>query len=996
MTRFRLIIILSLWCCLPSAVSSQSCDRVVQAEEIQVLIRQGDFEGAKSWLEEHSSCSFDSTDYRQWLLDFEISRNLRKSRSSLRAAESAAALLDDNAPIRSRVAIHLALAEAFSMRRRVAEGHEQLALAKALLADTLSSSVIQGQLAYNEGGLLRHDPLQAEASRAAFREAIQLLSLTPDAEIFSRGLMLRNLGNNARNAGDFPQSVAYYQQELELYQANYPADHTEIAFAYYHIGAVYYELQDYQLALDNFLLSYNIWKDHSTTNNRYWRYLCEAIGDMYWELADRPNALQFYDLAAEVTTLVSLDSSGDLSLRADTLLSEGRPSEALFYYQRALDFRIANYGPEHPLSASCHTYVAKAKVANQDTLAALVDFQMAIMASARNFDIDNPYANPDPDTEVVNLGTLLEAVSGKGDLLLKIAQTEGDLEQLKFAASTLQLGIDLLERLRRKPLSEGGKLFWNQRCGQLIEAALQADLLLYEQTGEQHYLERAFLTTEKGNSFLLLSALRTEAAIAFANVPAMITEREHALRTSILAYEQKVLSEENRCQAARENQLDLWREKLSSLRIEYDQLLHQIEGEYPQFFGLKFAPIVSGLNDWQTILAQDNMALLSYFQGEDQLYAFLLSEDTIQSFQLIQRSVYQPLVQSFLELTNQPHSFIRDASNSYRRFCRTGHQLYELLLAPALAQCSQGIERLVIIPTADLAKIPFSLLLQTEAPSGDQPDYRSLPYLLRKYAVSYASSATIWLEASLQASLRSVDNYHGFATNVHTDSLNRLSPLNYATEEIVMGQRVFGGRTYLEAAATETIFRKQNKTAVLHLATHTLIDDELPLQSSLLLAADSLHDGYLQAFELYELSLNSQLAILSACATASGEWEQSEGLVGLERAFQYAGTPALLTTFWPVDDLASASMMQYFLEELSSGQAKDLALQQAQLRYLRTSDPATSIPYLWGAYRLTGDARPLRQQSKWVQYWWLLLLLVPGLLIARRKFLGREKINSAG
>ncbi len=157
------------------------------------------------------------------------------------------------------------------------------------------------------------------------------------------------------------------------------------------------------------------------------------------------------------------------------------------------------------------------------------------------------------------------------------------------------------------------------------------------------------------------------------------------------------------------------------------------------------------------------------------------------------------------------------------------------------------------------------------------------------------------------------------------------------------------------------------------------------MQTSLLLQADNTDDGQLRAYEIYGMDLAAQLVILSACATAQGQWEKSEGQLSLERAFQYAGSPSLLTTLWAVDDLASADLVQLFLQELKAGKPKDIALQQAQLQYLVQADPATAIPYLWGAHRLMGNAEALSLRPGW-RKWWVVGLFFIGLsLLARRR-----------
>jgi CHAT domain-containing protein len=117
----------------------------------------------------------------------------------------------------------------------------------------------------------------------------------------------------------------------------------------------------------------------------------------------------------------------------------------------------------------------------------------------------------------------------------------------------------------------------------------------------------------------------------------------------------------------------------------------------------------------------------------------------------------------------------------------------------------------------------------------------------------------------------------------------------------------------------------------------------------------------LQAWEIFEaMHLDTDLVTLSGCDTGSGRVLAGEGIIGLTRAFRYAGARSLLASLWKVPDESTARLMVDFYRHLERGAAKDEALRRAQLVLLRDPDqPAWHQPYFWAAFQLSGDPRPL-------------------------------------
>jgi CHAT domain-containing protein len=166
----------------------------------------------------------------------------------------------------------------------------------------------------------------------------------------------------------------------------------------------------------------------------------------------------------------------------------------------------------------------------------------------------------------------------------------------------------------------------------------------------------------------------------------------------------------------------------------------------------------------------------------------------------------------------------------------------------------------------------------------------------------------------------------------------------------------------LGAEATEERAKAIGKDVrYLHFATHGLLDEQSPLSSALALtppgdAAEGRDNGLLQAWEIFErVRLDADLVVLSACQTGLGKEMGGEGLVGLTRAFQYAGARSVLASLWSVADTSTADLMTKFYSFLRHGRSKDDALRRAQVALIKSAE--YSDPFYWAPFVLTGDWR---------------------------------------
>jgi CHAT domain-containing protein len=263
--------------------------------------------------------------------------------------------------------------------------------------------------------------------------------------------------------------------------------------------------------------------------------------------------------------------------------------------------------------------------------------------------------------------------------------------------------------------------------------------------------------------------------------------------------------------------------------------------------------------------------------------------------------------------------------------------LYQRLLAPA-REAIRG-DRLLIVPHDVLHYLPFGAL---RTPDGH--------WLVEDFVLGTVPSASV---------LKFLTGKGAHASDrilaIGNPDLGPAFDLHYAEREARAIAERFPSRTTVLTRAQATENRTKQlavQAGLLHFAVHGELSEQDPMSSALLLVPGQGEDGRLEVRELFALELGAQLVVLSACETGLGKLSRGDELVGLQRAFLYAGTPAVVTTLWKVDDRASYLLMRSFYEHLVA-QGPAAALRTAQ-RALLVTFPH---PYAWAAFGLTGAPR---------------------------------------
>jgi CHAT domain-containing protein len=430
--------------------------------------------------------------------------------------------------------------------------------------------------------------------------------------------------------------------------------------------------------------------------------------------------------------------------------------------------------------------------------------------------------------------------------------------------------------------------------------------------------DEAFAVAERSRSRNLIDILGRQRLSLSGSVDQELYDRQTRLKEQLL--EQENLS----VQATSPQERARYTQALEKLRGDYQDLLIDIERKRPELLALvKVNPTT--LADVRQLL-EPGVVLLSYYQLSDRLLLWKIERE-----------------QATLIVQNIPAKELSAKIASYRRMLQNleplekqSRELYDLLVRQPLAGSDQ-LRSVGIIPHGSLHYLAFATL-------SDGKDY-----LVDRQKLFYLPAASV-LKYTLAR--RSPDKKLHILAIGNPDLGNASLDLPFAEREAGTLRWNYPDVTTLtRERATESWIREHiSEFGVIHIASHGEFDPVNPLFSAIRLAKDGKSDGKLQAEEIFGLDIKADLVVLSACQTGLGDIRSGDDVVGMNRAFIFAGTHSLMSSLWRVSDVSTAIMMkQFYRNYLNYGKAESLAraMQHVKNRYPH--------PGYWGAFVLTGD-----------------------------------------
>ena len=451
----------------------------------------------------------------------------------------------------------------------------------------------------------------------------------------------------------------------------------------------------------------------------------------------------------------------------------------------------------------------------------------------------------------------------------------------------------------------------------------------------------AFAASERMRGRQMLDLLARGRITSAAGGRDSTSARQQDLRQQISDLTDALEGAGNRGRALRGPGLDVHstspvREALDAAQKAYAALLSDIRESDPSYSRLVRGETASW-RDVASRLAPDEV-LLEYLTTDSAAMVFVVTRDTIQAIEIdVSRRALTRLVDFTRQTMSRPPP--SPSGGLWRSPLR---RLAQILFAPAEASgLLKGKRALIIVPHGELHFLPFEALLIGSSPDG---------FLVERFKVTYAPSASLWLR--LGDRLRNSNGVLAFAP--------RVEALPASRQEVGAIGDIYGDKATVRvgAAASKRAFLAEAPTkSIVHIATYGVLNKDNPLFSFVEFAPEGKEDGRLEVHEVFALTLNARLIVLSACQTALGSGAISDvpagdDWVGLVQAFLYAGAGNVLATLWPVEDVATARFMSGFYRNLTAGRSESAALAEAQRVALR--DPRTAHPFYWAGFILSG------------------------------------------
>jgi CHAT domain-containing protein len=836
-------------------------------------------------------------------------------------------------------------------------------------------------IAANNNGLRNYETAIEYAD-----EGFKVANANPDyVDPENVGVLYQVKGSSLMATGDYNKGNLNFEKALEVFERNSLQSHERYISILDNLGTSFYYLGKFdkcsyyynkgiasRSGIDgmyiNLCYNYALILAEQKRGSEGEKVLEAALGrskrTTYGEIRD------YYDLLCKYADYlreynINLDKSREHYIDCYSYLSKN-PDDIILGTRIITGYAMVLYDLNKPMEAL-------------DTIQSLIVKNSTGFSPADLF--DNPgLSNLKPDKVVWDI------LGVKYKILRKLYSAEKRFEILESAAKTADLRIAVFDLIRIKIGEEGSRILLGETNRDAYLEGIESYNLCYTITGRPEFLEKAFEISEKSKAASLLASAREMKAIKY-HVPAELADNENSLQREISLYEAEIARESNK--------LDPDTAKLSGLRDyaltasnKSDSLRKYFEKKYPEYYALKYDTRVIKTDNVTGLLGKRSN-YISYVLSDSSLYILLINKKYKKLVTVNSGAHFNDTIARFKNLLTNP-SRDKNARKEFADIQRIGYKLYKLLIDPVRQYFISG--KLIISPDNELAYFPFEDII-TDSIRRTDLFYNRLSYLMNDHRISYTYSATFLAESErAKPSLfnRLVAFAPAYDKNICVDSLTvkrqsterELPDLKYAREEAIAVSGMTSGKLFLGNEATEEAYKSEaGNYDIIHLAMHTVIRDDDPLNSGMVFSAgkDSTRSsGSLGTYEITGIPLKAKMVVLSSCYTGTGEMFKGEGVLSLARGFIFSGSQSVVMSLWEVNDRSGTEIVESFYRNLKAGNSKSDALRKARIKYLKAADQLHSHPFFWSTLVVYGDDSPL--------YFSLptkcLVIIIPLLLIA--------------
>lgn len=767
------------------------------------------------------------------------------------------------------------------------------------------------------------------------------------------GFLYHSLGENSL-------AEAYFEKALRLHRVNYGDQELGIVQPLAHLAEAKRSLEKFEEADSLFTKAYLLQTKFDNENIKGLADLESQIGGLNEDRENFAQAEKWYIKALEryrregVTGTTMVDET-KTSL-GKTYAKQGRTEEALILHEEVLD----SYKNKYQKGS---LYIVGKWNRISETYRMAGEWEKALSYSDSTFlellgTSTFPNSNWIKDLPIST--SIAEYLSNRISILERKLNPVPKKEVLETIVNLVRNYESYLERSIPALRSQSSVVDLAKMQKKLYQSGMNSAWLLATTYSETRYLETAFDFAEQGKGLLLRLASNNLVVDEYADDEGDLYSKDRNWRGKISALNTQYLN----TGGTNDTILNELTQAIETYRLFQDSLLLLDDPGWKERFNLQPFSVL----DIRNRLLTKGETLVEYAVTEDFLFTFLINSKDFQVFRQLRKPISSQV------------SILKNLANlEVTEFLAASYPLYQKLIEP-LEPFING-NQLTIIPDEELFGINFEILTTDNHVNG----FSKLNYLIRKYEITYllsASSAIQQRRTNNRTTKNGLFLAPGFTPvmketyqarllakpeedPIHTQLIRQPFSLQAAKEAVSM----LKGEIFLEEEALESRFMQEaGLYRILHLGTHAEVNNLSPLQSRLFLAKPPLQDsvqddGILHAYEIYGMQLMAELAVLSACNTGSGKFQEGEGIISLAHSFLYAGSASVVMSMWAIDEKASTEILTLFYRNLSRGMAKNKALREAKLQFLDEVPDELAHPYYWAGLGLIGDPAPISGQK---------------------------------
>ena len=842
--------------------------------------------------------------------------------------------------LEKRMDCYNALGAAYWRNGEMSQAKESLIKSNDLsysMTDTVWAKLFQANaignlsLIYEDEANLAKSMELLEKSIVLRKEALPFLEETYDRDLQTQHLIANyhNLSALYLSIGDLERAIAMTDFVDELQKDFYPADHPAHAKLYEAKGSLQLASGNYEEAEALLLESLEGTMASYGRNSYYVAVGNQRLGQLYEEWGKPEKALYHLDQTIEVAQAINDEFSSQELARAYQLRAEVRSSQGDFANAktdliRSKEIYSDTRGERSSAVGNLYLDLAILQMDQEQRDSAFYYLEEAL-------DLFEENRKGNQADEEGNYKGIVRRLP-KAYLLKAQWNSHADEGSIKESLEYLDQALEYLRTERRNFEGEGSQLSFIDEYSSVYGEAASLAFMLFELTGDEKYKESILRYTEERKTVLLKRRLNKFSSLRVAKIPDSLIVAEEMLLSKLSDPELKG--------------------EYAEIESEYDDLLQLLREKYPSYFDLRYDSKTATIADIQSKIIDKKQSLVEYIDVGHSYLVLIITKDKAEVLS-IDKDGFENEIEAF------------NSSILRRDLAKANSQSMELrkILFDPIVPFLAGTE-IFIIPDGSLYALNFEALASDNG------------FLIEDYTISYLlSSTTALLYGNLEDSRitnGALAVAPGFENGENQGSLGEKfikQPFAMKTAEMV--EDVFSGLALTAYAASEERFKNEaEEYRIIHLGTHTEINVKSPMLSRLILSRSDNEDGYLHAYELYNLPLRAELAVLTACETGVGKSSESEGVLSMAHGFAYAGCPSLIMSLWEIDEKTSAQIIEDFYAYLSDGMAKNEAIRKAKLNYIEKNEGELVNPYYWSGLVLFGDVSPIESGNS---YGWLIV-----------------------